>query len=258
MKGRSVTRMTIDDADHFTPEERQAIIASYPEHERDARTRGIPAFGAGRIYPVPEEDILVKPFPIPPYWAWLGGLDFGWNHPTAAVKIAHDRDADIIYVVSEYLRRKATPVEHCASLKPWGRMPWAWPHDGRQSDKFGRTLALEYESHGLDMLSTHAQFPDGGMNVEPGLMIILQRMQTGRFKVFSHLNEWLDEFRFYHRKTLPDGRSVIVKEKDDLMDATRYAVMMLRFAAERFEDQPDYTGQDQLWAESGMSEAGGY
>ena len=50
-------------------------------------------------------------------------------------------------------------------------------------------------------------------------------MQTGRFKVFRQLNDWFAEKRHYHRK---DGK--IVKERDDLLCATRYAVMMLRFA----------------------------
>jgi len=54
---------------------------------------------------------------------------------------------------------------------------------------------------------------------------MLGRMQTGRLKVFSHLAEWFEEFRLYHRK---DGK--VIKEFDDLMAATRYALMMLRFA----------------------------
>src|SRR6476659_2408784 len=56
-------------------------------------------------------------------------------------------------------------------------------------------------------------------------MDMLDRMQTGRFKVFKHLNDWWEEFRLYHRK---DGK--VVKEGDDLMAATRYALMMLRYA----------------------------
>ena len=57
-------------------------------------------------------------------------------------------------------------------------------------------------------------------------MDMLQRMQSGRFKVFKHLNDWWEEFRLYHRK---DGK--VVKEGDDLMAATRYASMMLRLAS---------------------------
>jgi hypothetical protein len=53
-----------------------------------------------------------------------------------------------------------------------------------------------------------------------------RRRRYCRFKVFKHLNDWFEEFRLYHRK---DGR--VVKEGDDLMSATRYALMMLRFAS---------------------------
>jgi hypothetical protein len=56
-------------------------------------------------------------------------------------------------------------------------------------------------------------------------MHMLDRMQTGRLKVFANCGEWFEEFRLYHRV---DGR--VVKERDDLMSATRYGVMMLRFA----------------------------
>src|SRR5262249_34679736 len=52
------------------------------------------------------------------------------------------------------------------------------------------------------------------------------RMRGGRFKVFDDVsNDWWEEFRLYHRK---DGR--VVKENDDLLCATRYAIMMLRHA----------------------------
>jgi phage terminase large subunit-like protein len=50
--GTHVTTMTIHDAEHYTEAQRQAIIASYPAHERDARTKGIPSLGSGRIFPV--------------------------------------------------------------------------------------------------------------------------------------------------------------------------------------------------------------
>jgi hypothetical protein len=78
---------------------------------------------------------------------------------------------------------------------------------------------------GLNTLPERATFEDGGNGVEAGVIEMLDRMQTGRFKVFAHLKEWFDEFRLYHRK---DGK--IVKERDDLLSATRYAVMMKRFA----------------------------
>lgn len=224
---RHVTTMTIWDASHYGPAERQAIIESYPVHERDARAKGIPVLGSGRVFPIDDDVISTPAIEIPPHWPVIGALDFGWDHPTAAVRLAWDRDADCLYVTHAYKAKQETPVIHAAALKAWGKsLPWAWPHDGLQHDKgSGRMLAEVYREQGLAMLKAHAQFADGSNGVEAGLMMLLERMQTGRLKVFAHLNEWFAEFRLYHRK---DGR--VVKEFDDLMAATRYGLMSLRFA----------------------------
>jgi hypothetical protein len=121
-----------------------------------------------------------------------------------------------------------TPVTHAAALRPWGKsLRWMWPRDGRRETLEGAGIALaqQYKAQGLDMWPTHAQFEDGSVSVEAGLMEMLDRMKTNRLKVFDHHLDWFSEFRLYHRK---DGR--VVKENDDLMSATRYALMMLRFA----------------------------
>lgn len=224
---RHVTRMTIDDAEHYTPEQRASIIASYPPHERKARAQGIPVLGSGRVFPIDEDDIKVRPFEIPEHWAQIGGLDFGWDHPTAAAKLAWDRDEDCIYVTNSYGLREATPIIHAAALKPWGEwLPWAWPHDGLQHDKgSGDAIAAQYESQGLNMLAERATFDEGGFGVEAGISEMLDRMISGRWKVFDHLEDWFAEFRLYHRK---DGQ--IVKLNDDRLSASRYAMMMKRFA----------------------------
>src|SRR5574343_520686 len=235
MPGTHVTTMTIDDAEHYTPEQRAAIIASYPAHERDARTKGIPTLGSGRIFPVAEETIKVDPFEIPRHWVQICGIDFGWDHPSAAVRIAWDRDNDIIYVTSGHRQKEQTPIMFAATVKPWGDwLPWAWPHDGLQHDKgSGKPLRDQYAAQGLNMLKDKATHPPepgeeegtGGNGVEAGLLDMLDRMQSGRLKVFSNLNDWFEEFRLYHRE---DGK--VVKIDDDLMSATRYAIMMKRFA----------------------------
>jgi hypothetical protein len=223
---RIVIVATIDDAEHFSEEMRAKIIASYPAHEREARTKGVPTLGSGLIFPVIEEDIVIDPISIPAHWVQIGGIDFGWDHPTAAVALAWDRDADIVYVTKEYRKSQATPVIHAAAIKPWGNFPWAWPHDGLQHDKgSGDQLAELYRAQGLDMLDERATFEDGTNGVEAGIMAMLDRMQTGRWKVFSTCGLWMEERRLYHRK---DGK--IVKERDDVISASRYAFMMLRHA----------------------------
>lgn len=224
---RCVVRMTIDDAEHYTEEQRASIIASYPAHERKARTLGIPMLGSGRVFPIDEDELKVPAFAIPELWPQIGGLDFGWDHPTAAVKLAHDRDTDTIYVTASWGQRETTPVIAAAALKSWGDwLPWAWPHDGLQHDKgSGDQLASLYRDQGLELLPQRATFEDGGFGVEAGIAEMLDRMQTGRWKVFDHLEDWFGEFRLYHRK---DG--LIVKLNDDRISASRYAMMMRRYA----------------------------
>ena len=226
-KDRSVTQMTIDDVTHYSAEERATIIASYPPHEREARLKGVPVLGSGRIFPVPEEEIACAEREFPRHWPRLGGMDFGYDHPFAAVELVWDRDTDTVYVTRSYRHREGSPVLHAAALRPWGKLPWAWPRDGAREtlEGAGVALAKQYGAQGLDMLAEPAQFEDGSVSVEAGLMDMLDRMKTGRFKVLRGLNDWFEEFRLYHRS---DGR--VVKEGDDLMAATRYALMMLRHA----------------------------
>lgn len=224
---RSVVTMTIDDAEHYTPEQRQTIIASYPAHEREARIKGIPSMGSGRVFPIAEEGIVIDPIEIPDIWPQINGVDFGWDHPFAAINLAWDRDADCVYVCKEYAAREETPIIHAAAIKPWGDwIPCAWPHDGLQHDKgSGEALRDQYAANGLAMLQDKATHEAGGNGVEAGISAMHDRMKTGRLKVFRTLTGWLDEFRLYHRV---DG--LIQKIKDDRLSASRYGIMMLRFA----------------------------
>lgn len=224
---RHDTNMVIEEAEHIAPEERERIIASYPIHERDARTRGIPILGSGRVFPVAEDQIREGAIAIPDHWVRICGLDIGWDHPTAASWLAWDRDSDVLHVYDCYRLREATPVVHAAAIKARGIwIPLAWPHDALQKDKgSGEQIAKQYREQGCNTLPTRATFEDGTSGVEAGLMEMLDRMQTGRLKVAAHLEDWWEEYRLYHRK---DG--LVVKEGDDLMSATRYAVMMKRSA----------------------------
>src|SRR5262247_3698287 len=239
---RSDTAMTLDDVGHYSEEEKAQIAAAYPAHEREARTKGIPTLGSGRIFPVTEELLASEQCDFPSHWPRIGGMDFGWDHPFAAVELVWDRDTDTVYVTKCYRVREATAVIHAAALKLWGKeLPWAWPRDGRREtlEGAGKPLADQYRAQGLEMLHEHAQFEDGSVSVEAGLQDMLIRMESGRFKVLKHLTDWFDEYRLYHRK---DGR--VHKEGDDLMSATRYAVMMLRYA-ETSLPRRAYRGRDE-------------
>jgi phage terminase large subunit-like protein len=222
---RSVTTMTIEDALHIPPDERAKIIAGYLPHEREARARGVPTLGSGRIFTAPEESVLEAPIEyIPEHWTKLWGIDFGIGHPFAAVLILWDRDNDVIHVHHTYRVADALPIQHAAAMKPIGAaVPVSWPRDGTNRTADGKPLSDHYKRNGLTMLSEHATWPDGSVSTEAGILEMDEREKSGRLKYAAHLSDLLEERRFYHRK---DGQ--IVKMKDDILSALRTAIMQKR------------------------------
>lgn len=223
---RGYVTMTIEDAEHIAPEERKRIIDGYQQHEREARANGVPMLGSGRIFQVSEEQIREE-LPQPPsHWPRLWGIDFGIGHPFGAALLAWDRDADALHVLHAFRMKDSRPIDHARAMKPFGEIPVAWPRDGTNREaSSGSPLSKLYKAEGLKMLDDHATWPDGGISTEAGVQEMGDRMATGRFKVAAHLAEWFEEFRTYHRK---DG--LIVKLNDDILSATRIAVMMKRYA----------------------------
>lgn len=242
-RDRGVVRMGLKDAQHFTEEEKQQRLASYPAHERAARENGDPMLGSGAVFEeVLESDISTR-FSIgdlPRHWPLLWGVDFGIAHPFAAVLIAWDRDTDTIVVLDCFKMSGGTPLNHAARIKAIApNVPVAWPHDGAAREAgSGEQLATLYKREGLRMLPSHATHPTGGYSTEAGITDMLARMRESRFKVAAHLADWFEEFRSYHR-----DKGLIVKVNDDLMSATRIAVMAHRKA----NVDPLGVGDDPQW-----------
>ena len=136
-----------------------------------------------------------------------------------------------MYVVHTVRMKDTLPLQHTTAMKAYkhgGLIPAAWPQDGWVRKEFGGVLtpaATIYRSHGIKMLTHHATFIDGSNSTELGIMQMTERMTTNRFKVFASCTDWFEEYRTYHRK---DGQ--LVKVMDDIMSATRVAIMQLRSA----------------------------
>ncbi len=97
--------------------------------------------GSGRIFPIAEDRIAIEHRDIPPHWPRIGGMDFGWDHPFAAVELAWDRDTDTVYVTKAYRLKEATPVIHAAALRAWGK-ELRWGGLGMVAGKRWRVPAL--------------------------------------------------------------------------------------------------------------------
>ncbi len=227
---RHLTMFDIGECPHFAdfPDKMRTFIASLAPWELEARKSGIPTMGGGRLFTTPEGDISEPSMSMPKHWPRLVGLDFGWNHPTAAVWGAIDRETDTIHIYDAYRRAEQTPDVHAAAIKNRGAwIPIAWPHDGMVHDKgSGVRLKEMYRESGLKMLPKHAHFKDGSMGFEAGVLEMYQRFASGRLKIANHLFEIFEEYRAYHR----DEKGKIVKVRDDLLSAIRYLQMMARYA----------------------------
>ncbi len=210
----AIVQATWDDAPHLSEKDKEELMASLPPHQRDARSKGIPQLGSGAIYPVIETDIVVEPFEIPAFYTRCYGLDVGWNS-TAAVWLAHDVDADIMYVTHEYKRGQAEPAVHAAAILARGDwIPGVIdPASRGRTQNDGTQLLTLYRQSGLNIsLADNA--------VETGIFDIYKRLTTGRLKIFNSCRETLAEYRLYRR----DEKGKVVKENDHLMDALRYGV----------------------------------
>ena len=248
-------RATWDDAPHLTKETKESLLALFPAWQRDMRTKGLPLMGAGLIFDIDDESIKCQPFECPPHWYVINGMDFGWNHPQAHVQLWWDKDADCFYLTKAWKKSLVSPEVAWGAVKSWAaNVPTAWPHDGLQTEKGStRQQKSYYEECGWEMTYESACWQDGGNGVEAGIVELYNLMATGRFKVFSHLSEWFEEKLHYHR----DEEGRIVKVKDDLLSATRYAYMMKRYASRKADTVRDYD-EDDYQRTSRTVGAGGY
>lgn len=209
-----ITLVSWDEVPHLSEAAREQMLTSIPPYQRAARTRGIPNLGSGVIYPIPEEEIKVKPFEIPKYWPRGFGMDVGWNW-TVAVWGAYDRETAIWYIYRIHARSHAEPPVHAEGIKAAG----AWipgridPAANGRSQVDGKQLMQLYGPQGLGL-----DLDNANNGVESGIFEVWTLITAGRFRVMSHLNQWFTEYRMYRR----NEKGVVIKKNDHLMDATRY------------------------------------
>ena len=227
---------------HIPVSARASIIAAFPPHEREARSKGVPSLGSGRIYTTADEAIIenVDPNSFPTWYRWIWGVDFGMQHPFAAVLCAWDSETgnDVFHLVAEVVMSDSTIAQQVDAIKQteWRlfkshalEIPVSWPHDGGQRDRLeGKPFQLLYKQRGLRMLSECATLPKlkgrEAHSVEAGVAEIVEREKTGRWKVNGGMSNYLRERAIYHRK---DGQ--INHVRNDTLDACRYAFMMRRY-----------------------------
>lgn len=222
---------TWEDAPHLNDEVKEQLLSVYTAAERAMRAEGVPTLGTGVVFPVAESKVIIDPFPIPPHWFKVVGIDLGFDHPNAVACVAWDQETDTIYLYDEYSERGETISMHAAAIRDRGgdHIPVIVPHDCfKHETQSGKLFVDLYANHGLNIIRqpfTNPLGADGkptGRNVEFGVNWMLAKMETGKFKVFSTCRKFLQEMKIYHRE---DGK--IIDRNDDVISAVRYASLSI-------------------------------
>ena len=212
-KNCKVIQATWDDAPHLTTEQKDRLWESIPAYQRDARSKGVPALGAGAIYPISDEEIWVDDFPIPDHWPRIRGMDTGWNW-TSGCWLCYDPDTNTKYIYATYKSNRTEMAINAQAINVKG----AWidgPCDYAGTDQSdGTKIITEYQNLGVNTYPADKT----GKNLD--LHTNYQELLTGEIKVFKRGGAgWLEEKRLYRR----DLKGKIVKENDHIQDAFQYA-----------------------------------
>lgn len=224
--GKSLIVCDWESVPHLTEAMKTAQLKDMDPHLRDARSRGIPFLGAGAVYPVLTSIIEVAPFAIPDHWPRGFGLDVGYNM-TGAIWGAINPENDVLYLYDEHYVAEETPATHAYAIMGYGtkgnnRAKWIPgvidPASKGRQQADGVQLLESYKNLGLDL--------ETAINaVDSGIYQVWMRLSSGRLKVFSSLQYFFKEYLLYRRIKKEDGKVLIRKKNDHIMDALRYLVM---------------------------------
>lgn len=187
----------------------------------------------GLVYPRFAEGI-VDPFPIPPTWKRMFGVDFGLRDPTVMLALAIDPESGICYVYDEHYEAEKPVNYHAtkmlAMLKniPAGMINGqivADPSGKTRRGSNGRSYFGHYSEYGL-------WFKEGVNDIDSGIMKVFTYFELGKLKIFSNCFNTIREGREYKYQsqelTLEKNRGEKpVPFNDHAMDTLRYIIQEL-------------------------------
>lgn len=210
-----------DDATHLDEETKKNQIANMAYHEVEARTKGIPSKGGGKVYPIDEEFVVCDPFEITKDHLIIGGMDFGWTNNTSVVLVAIDPATNKSFLFAEYYASQKTPEEHIASMRNhyvFGKyIDWV----PIMHDPAGKSRNLT-DGKSVASLYSELNLIPGNNGVHLGIERVRQAFFNGSLKIFKTCQNILTEYRSYYYE---EGTGDVKKSNDHSLDALRYSIM---------------------------------
>lgn len=147
-------------------------------------------------------------------WKRVGGIDFGWRNPFAAIWGVLDHD-DVLWITGERYARETPLAEHIAAL-PKG-VTW-------YADPAGATEIAELRRADLVVRK-------GDNNLRRGIALVTARIRTGRLKVHPSCANLIAEARLYRWPTASERAAT----GENPIDAHNHALAALRYLVSRIE-----------------------
>ncbi|EDT6685481.1 hypothetical protein UJ50_004563 [Salmonella enterica subsp. enterica] len=249
---------TWDDAPHLTEDDKNRLLAGYPEYQRELRSKGVPVLGSGAAYPfndgeingvLTESTIKANPFRYRLLWS----CDFGYSSntdadPSTLVLSAHDIEDNKTYIIKEWnskqdakQNRLAHMPDHMAKVilnSSFPNAPLQVPHDGkRQIEGTNTTRLAEFKRLGVNVISTVFEIPfqltvgayerpKHSRSLHWTIQYLCKPFSENSLKIdVAKMPVLMSEFRVYQYKDNGDP----VDRKNHLLDAMRIGAITVKY-----------------------------
>jgi hypothetical protein len=213
-------RVTADQVPRITPEflerERTSMSESWYRQEYCCDFTQM----SGLVYP-DFGKCVIEPCLVSEPVRSFGGVDFGFQHPSAVVFGLLDR-MDILWIVDEIYGARMTDEELIERVYPLA--------EAKQTEQFwcdssaAQSIA-KMQRAGLPALNAKK-------NVAPGIRAVTDRIRTGRLKVFRNCRHVIEEAELYR---YPDETVIAAYRKDEPIKESNHALDALRYLVYGFE-----------------------
>lgn len=202
----------------FVDDERRALGDDWVRQEYECLFTAM----EGLVYP--DFALACVPEQPAPEGKKVGGIDFGWRNPFAAVWGVLDRD-DVLWLVGERYLTETPLAEHAQAL-PKGYLWFA--------DPAGRADIEE-------LIRRNHTVVGADNSIRRGVAMVTARIRTGRLKVLPACRHLIAEAQLYR---YPSERDRAMMDENPV-DANNHALAALRYMIAELDARPRATPRSQ-------------
>lgn len=199
----------------FIAEERRAMGELWVKQEYECSFTAM----EGLVYPDFNQSV-VDIWPLP-RGSPVGGIDFGWRNPFAAVWGVLDKQTDTLWIGWERYQRETPLHEHAEALRKHKQVMW-------YADPAGATEIAELRA--ADLAVRKGDNTPGSIRL--GIAAITARIQSGRLKVLSTTcPNLIAEAQLYRYPAAHERQ----RTNDNPLDENNHALGALRYLVSRLD-----------------------